>query len=101
MNEISAQGLIQAGLYRRVLSGEFLNRLRTGILMFDADGIAIDCNRAAAELLDTEIHELKGRISTDMGLGAVREDGSPLPLGEHASAFSGAIRTVIPFQFAQ
>jgi len=94
VNEISAQGLIQAGLYRRVLSGEFLNRLRTGILMFDADGIAIDCNRAAAELLDTEIHELKGRISTDMGLGAVREDGSPLPLGEHASA--RALRTGEP-----
>ena len=94
MNAINAQTLTHAGLYGRVFSGEFLDGLRTGILLFDADGIAIDCNRAATELLNAAPHQLKGQISTDMPLGAVREDGSSLPLAEYASA--RALRTGEP-----
>lgn len=86
MNAINAIALAHAGLYESVLSVEFLDDLQTGILLFDADGIAIDCNRAAAELLSAEPHELIGKVSTDMPLRAVREDGSPLPLCEYASA---------------
>jgi HD-GYP domain-containing protein (c-di-GMP phosphodiesterase class II) len=94
MNAINAQTLTHAGLYGRVFSGEFLDGLRTGVILFDADGIAVDCNRASTELLDAAPHELQGQISTDMPLGAVREDGSPLPLAEHASA--RALRTGEP-----
>src|SRR5665213_1779772 len=94
MNAINAQTLTHAGLYGRVFSGEFLDGLRTGILLFDADGIAIDCNRAATELLNAAPHQLKGQISSDMPLGAVREDGSSLPLAEYASA--RALRTGEP-----
>ena len=94
MNAINAQTLTHAGLYGQVFSGEFLDGLRTGILLFDADGIAIDCNRASTELLNAAPHQLKGQISTDMPLSAVREDGSSLPLAEHASA--RALRTGEP-----
>lgn len=86
MNVIRADSLAHAGLYESVLSEEFLDNLRTAVLLFDADGITVDCNRAAAELFSAEPHELKGKVSTDMPLRAVREDGSPLPLCEHASA---------------
>jgi hypothetical protein len=37
MNAINAQTLTHAGLYERVFSGEFLDNLRTGVLLFDAD----------------------------------------------------------------
>jgi len=94
MNAINALTLTHAGLYERVFSGDFLDGLRTGVMLFDADGVAVDCNRASTELLDTAPHQLKGQLSTNMGLGAVREDGSPLPLAEHASA--RALRTGQP-----
>ena len=86
MNAINAQTPTHAGLYERVFSGEFLDDLRTGVMLFDADGIAVDCNRASTGLLNAAPHQLKGQISTNMSLGAVREDGSPLPLAEHVSA---------------
>jgi HD-GYP domain-containing protein (c-di-GMP phosphodiesterase class II) len=86
MNAINAGALAHAALYESVLSGEFLDDLRTGVILFNADGIAIDCNRAAAELNGIAPHELIGNVPTDMHRGAVREDGSPLPLCEHASA---------------
>jgi HD-GYP domain-containing protein (c-di-GMP phosphodiesterase class II) len=95
MNAISASALANAALYESVLSEEFLDDLRTGVILFGADGIAIDCNRAATELLSAEPHELIGMVSTDMPLSAVREDGSPLPLAEHASA--RALRTGEPY----
>lgn len=93
MNAISASALAHAALYERVTSGEFLDDLRTAILLFNVDGIAIDCNRAAAELLSAAPEEFIGKASTDMHLGAVREDGSPLPLAEHASARAMLSRT--------
>ena len=51
MNAINASALAHAGLYEKVTSGKFLDDLRTAIILFDADGIAIDCNPAATELL--------------------------------------------------
>jgi hypothetical protein len=37
MNAINVQTVTHAGLYERVFSGEFLDNLRTGVLLFDAD----------------------------------------------------------------
>lgn len=94
MNAINAQTLIHAELYQRVLSGEFLDDLRTGVMLFDADGIAVDSNKASTELLGAAPHQLRGKIPIDMPMGTVREDGSLLPLAEHASA--RALRTGEP-----
>lgn len=86
MNAVNAQLLSHVGLYDRVYSSEFLDNIRTGILIFDADGVAIDANRSAVAMLGATLDQLKGHTSFDMPLGAVREDGSPLPGAEYASA---------------
>ena len=72
-------------MYDRVYSGEFFDALRTGVMLFDVDGVAINCNRAATELLGATPEQLKGHRSDEMLLGAVREDGSPLRRTEYTS----------------
>ncbi|HUX04458.1 MAG TPA: HD domain-containing phosphohydrolase [Acidimicrobiales bacterium] len=86
MNPANAQSGAHVTLHRHVFSSDFANELRTGLLIFDANGIAVDCNKAALELLAASRTELVGHNSTAMPLKSIREDGSVLPLNEHASA---------------
>jgi HD-GYP domain-containing protein (c-di-GMP phosphodiesterase class II) len=57
-----------------------------GVILFEVDGVAIDCNRAATELLGATAEQLIGHVSVNMPLGAVREDGSPFRRTEYPSA---------------
>ena len=86
MNAIAAQMGSCADLNARIHSGEFLDGIRTGIMLFDANGAAFDCNQAVTMLLGFTLDELRDHTSYNMPVGAVRDDGSPLPGDEFASA---------------
>jgi PAS domain S-box-containing protein len=64
-----------------LLSNDFLNTLATGYLLFDADGVVVDCNEAAERLLGVASDALMGVIWYQSGSGAVHEDGSAFPSG--------------------
>jgi PAS domain S-box-containing protein len=55
-------------------------------MLFDPEGVAVNCNRAAAELLGVTPEQVKGHSSDEMRLGAMHEDGSPLHRTEYATA---------------
>lgn len=86
MNVASSATNHYAGLYAQVHSGGFLDGIRTGILLYNTHGEVIDCNNAATVMLGATLDQLKGHTPFDIPLGAVREDGSPLPGSEFASA---------------
>jgi hypothetical protein len=84
MNQVNLMGS-QAGIYSHLLSSEFLDNIRTGIAIIDADGVLIDCNRAATFMLGISRDQLIGHASSRNPLKAVREDGSRLPGSEFAA----------------
>jgi HD-GYP domain-containing protein (c-di-GMP phosphodiesterase class II) len=61
-----------------MVATDFLDSISTGIILQGVDGAVIDCNTRAAELLGVPEDELMGR-TLETPLGAVREDGTPLP----------------------
>jgi HD-GYP domain-containing protein (c-di-GMP phosphodiesterase class II) len=85
MNLANSRTREYANLYSCVHSVEFLDNLRTGVVIVNGVGEMIDCNRAATELLGLSLEELAGSTPYDDVLGAVRADGSPLPGDEHPS----------------
>jgi diguanylate cyclase (GGDEF)-like protein/PAS domain S-box-containing protein len=62
-------------------SSDFLDTIRTGIVVQDTTGEIIDCNEAAVRLLGLEPASVWER-SFDPWRDAVREDGSPFPPDE-------------------
>jgi PAS domain-containing protein len=88
MAEAGSEISLSDELHAMVFSRGFLNSLSTGYLFFDADGEIIDCNTAAVELLGTEHDQILGHEWLELKSGAVREDGSPLPLDERPSMVS-------------
>ncbi|WP_349370658.1 PAS domain S-box protein [Salinarimonas sp.] len=68
-----------------------LENVAAGIVMQDASGAVIDCNREAETLLGLSRDQMLGRKSIDPRWRAVREDGAELPGDEHPSMI--ALRT--------
>jgi len=54
-----------------------------GVIYYDADGKAIDANRAVKNMLGVPRDEVVNIDLCGSPLGAAREDGTPLPPGEH------------------
>lgn len=94
LNAFNTQTGLFAELSARIRSGDFLDQLRTGIMLFDANGAILDCNQAATGMLGVTLDELKDHTSFDWPLRTVRDDGSTFPSDEYASAI--AIRTGEP-----
>lgn len=86
MNAVGSQMGSYATLSALIRSDEFLDGVRTGIMLFDVNGAVLDCNHAATRMLGLTFDQLKGHTSFNMPLGAVRDDGEPLPGDEYASA---------------
>jgi len=67
------------------LEGE-LSRFRTmvtsmhqGVIMYDPDGVAVECNDEAARILGVTRDQLLGHTFEELGLKLVNEDGSSIP----------------------
>jgi PAS domain S-box-containing protein len=86
MNVIASRRGSYADLIAQIHSDEFLDGVRTGIMLFDANGTAFDCNHAATTMLGLTFDQLRDHTSFNMPVGAVRDDGSSLPGSEYASA---------------
>jgi diguanylate cyclase (GGDEF)-like protein/PAS domain S-box-containing protein len=69
-------------LQRLLYAGNFLNSIRTGIVLQNAEGDVLDYNEAAASLLGIPGGHSHSELSFAPQWGAVREDGSPFPVDE-------------------
>ncbi len=65
-----------------------------GVVVHDAEGVIVEVNRAAEEILGISAEDASGRLSTDRIWECVCEDGSPFPGEEHPA--SVALRTNKP-----
>jgi diguanylate cyclase (GGDEF)-like protein/PAS domain S-box-containing protein len=63
-----------------------VDALQDGVGVLDAGGTILACNEAAAKILGRSAGQLVGNMPLNLDLGAVSEDGSPLPLKEYPSA---------------
>ena len=68
-----------------------LDSMAEGVMIHDASGAVLTCNAAAEEILGLTREQLQGRAMKDPRWHLVREDGTPLPTEERASA--KALRT--------
>ncbi len=78
--------------YRRILEA-----LAEGILVTEVDGIVVDCNERALQILGLTRSQLEGRSLLDASWKTLRADGSPLAPADRptlASAFRGHGSTV-------
>jgi PAS domain-containing protein len=67
-------------LQRLLYAGNFFNKIRTGIVLQNAEGEVLDYNEAAASLLGVPGAHSHSELSFAPLRGAVREDGSPFPV---------------------
>ena len=63
-----------------------VDALQDGVGVLDERGHILACNQAAAAILGRSTSQLVGHTPLDLDLGAVGEDGSPLPLEAYPSA---------------
>ena len=63
-----------------------VDALQDGVGVLDEGGRILACNQAAAEILGRSCSQLIGRTPLELELGAVGEDGSPLPIDTYPSA---------------
>lgn len=68
-----------------------IENVASGIVIQDASGAVIDCNREAEKLLGLSRDQMLGRTSIDSRWRAIREDGSAFPGEEHPAMV--ALRT--------
>jgi diguanylate cyclase (GGDEF)-like protein/PAS domain S-box-containing protein len=71
-----------------------VDALQEGVVVLDADGRILACNRATAAILGRPARELVGSTPLELDLGMVREDGTDLPHEEYPSV--GAMRSGAP-----
>lgn len=84
--------LIHIGELQRLLVSErVLNSMAAGIVLQGADGVILDYNAAATNLLGLSGEDLVGVKSTDTTWQVIREDGTPFPLEDRPSI--AALRT--------
>ena len=58
-------------------SSNFLGNITTGIVLRSPDGVILDCNRAAEEILESPRGALIGKTSTECEIDAINLDGTP------------------------
>lgn len=63
-----------------------VDALQDGVGVLDPDGRILACNRSAAAILGRSMSQLVGHTPLEVDLGAVSEDGAPLPLDAYPSA---------------
>jgi diguanylate cyclase (GGDEF)-like protein/PAS domain S-box-containing protein len=63
-----------------------VDALQDGVGVLDPDGRILACNRSAATILGRSMSQLVGHTPLELDLGAVGEDGAPLPLDVYPSA---------------
>lgn len=68
--------------------------LHEGIVQQELDGRVTMCNAAAERILGLTRQQMMERTPSEIQWGTIREDGSPLPTGEHPSMV--ALRTGTP-----
>ncbi|NJM46617.1 MAG: PAS domain S-box protein [Alkalinema sp. RU_4_3] len=84
--EIEARTQTEAALqeseerYRSVVMG-----LREGVMLQDAQGQILTCNRSAETILGLTEAQMMGRSSLDPRWQTIHEDGSPFPGSDHPS----------------
>jgi response regulator RpfG family c-di-GMP phosphodiesterase len=88
-----------------VYSSKFLETFAIGLLLRDHNGVIVDSNRAAQDLLNISAKNLKGQTPFGANWNPVREDGSSFPLSEQpgmASLHSGKALTdvIVGIDFA-
>jgi PAS domain S-box-containing protein len=78
---------------------KLVERLRVGVLLQGPRAEVVYANRAALELLGLTESQILGKTPFDAAAQAVREDGSPLPGGDHpgprALATGRAVREMV------
>lgn len=94
MNQVNFLTDSRAALYSRLFSSEFLDELRMGIVVVDDQGVLIDCNKAAVELLGLGSDDLIGRSPVDSPLVVVNRDGVPIAPRDHPTL--RALRSAAP-----
>lgn len=75
-----------AALSALIHSDNFLDQIRTGIILYDTYGVAFNCNQAATKLLGLAPDQSKGHRPFDMPFLAVGDDGLPLRANQYPSA---------------
>jgi diguanylate cyclase (GGDEF)-like protein/PAS domain S-box-containing protein len=68
-----------------------VDALQEGVVVLDADRQILACNQAAATILGRSARNMIGRAPQELDLGAVDEEGAPLPPDAYPSA--EAVRT--------
>ena len=63
-----------------------VDALQDGVGVLDTQGRILACNKAAAAILGRSMSQLVGHTPLELDIGAVTEDGSPLPLDAYPSA---------------
>ncbi|MCU1363113.1 MAG: conserved hypothetical signaling protein [Acidimicrobiaceae bacterium] len=58
-------------------SSNFLDKISMGVHLRNAEGVIIDCNRAAESILEASREVLIGKTSTELEIDALTLDGSP------------------------
>ncbi|MDH2903968.1 MAG: HD domain-containing protein [Actinomycetota bacterium] len=86
MTESPSSGDPRAALSARIRSDEFIDRVQTGIIVYDADGVAFRWNQAATKLLGLTPEEWKDHRPFDMPFSAVGDDGCALRADQFPSA---------------
>lgn len=91
---------LQTPVTEQTLIGFYADRIASGVLICDADGAIVDCNRAATEIMRLEHDEIVGRTIADLAFLPAPpffEDGRPADrLGVSALADLRAGRSVPP-----
>jgi signal transduction histidine kinase len=63
----------------------FVDCLYEGVVVFNAKGEILLCNKAVEDIFHTTAEELKTITATDPRFDTLHEDGTPFPLSEHPS----------------
>jgi diguanylate cyclase (GGDEF)-like protein/PAS domain S-box-containing protein len=63
-----------------------VDALQDGVGVLDEDGRILHCNQAATAILGRSSFQLIGRTPLELNLGAIGEDGTPLPVDDYPSA---------------
>lgn len=66
-------------------SRDFLDTIATGIVIFDAGGVVVDANQAAARLCDRSLDEVKRYASRTTSIDVVGHDGVALGINQFPS----------------
>jgi diguanylate cyclase (GGDEF)-like protein/PAS domain S-box-containing protein len=70
-------------LYRSLLA-----TMAEGVLLQDASGAVLTCNRSAEDILGLSLDQMQGRTAIDPRWRCLREDGSRLPMEQHPARVS-------------